>query len=363
MSDASGGSLRAIVYALLANGGIAAAKFAAALYTGSGAMLAEAVHSLADCGNQGLLLLGMRRARRARRAPTADHPLGFGRVVYVYAMLVALLLFFAGGVFSLSEGWHRWQTGTPIEAPLVALAVLAVSIVLETISLRAALREIARLRAGRSLWRWFRETRESELLVVAGEDIAALAGLTCAFMAVGLAHVTGDPRWDAAGTLVIGGLLVVVAGLVMREVAGMMVGESVERSLRDALAAHIAAQPEVRRVRNLITLQWGAEMVVAVQAEMVPQDSATALVDAINRVEASIQARWPQARWVFFEPDHPDAEDGQDRDHGHFALGHDRGDAVQDVVRADVGVHPFEGQQGAAHAAAPAAGAFGAMPR
>lgn len=296
------GSLRAILYALSANAGIAAAKFAAALYTGSGAMLAEAVHSLADCGNQGLLLLGM---RRARRAPTADHPLGFGRVVYVYAMLVALLLFFAGGVFSLSEGWHRLSGGAPVESPLVALAVLAVSIGLEAFSLRGALREIAKVRAGRSLWRWFRETRQSELLVVAGEDIAALAGLSCAFVAVGLAHLTGNPVWDAVGTLLIGALLVVVAALVMREVAGMMVGESVERGLRAALAAHIAAQPEVRRVLNLITLQWGEEMVVVVQAEMAPQDSATALVDAINRVEESIQQRWPQARWVFFEPDHP----------------------------------------------------------
>jgi len=300
MSHDQHGSLRAILYALLANAGIAIAKFVAAVLTSSGSMLAEAVHSLADCANQGLLLLGM---RRARRAPTDEHPLGYGRVVYFYAMMVAMMLFLMGGAFSVYEGVHRLQAGAPVQDPFIALGVLAVAIGLEAFSLWGALREIRLVQGGRSFWRWFRETRQSELMVVAGEDIAALAGLACAFVAVGMTVLTGNPAWDAAGSIVIGLLLMIVAFLVMREVKAMIVGESVEPTLRVAIRAHVEARPEVRKVISLITLQWGNQIVIAVQAEMAPQASATDLVAAINVVEESIQVRWPQARWVFFEPE------------------------------------------------------------
>src|SRR5262249_23747539 len=170
MKESNGGALRAILYALGANAGIAVTKFAAAAYTGSGAMLAEAIHSVADCANQLLLLLGMRQAQRPE---SVEYPLGYGRVVYYWAMMVALLLFLVGVLFSIYEGVERVRHPEPVSSPLIALIVLAVAIVLETISLMGALREIAKVRGSRPFLTWFRETRQSELLVVAGEDIAA----------------------------------------------------------------------------------------------------------------------------------------------------------------------------------------------
>ena len=307
-SNESSGSLSAVLWALGANAGIAVSKFAAAAYTGSGAMLAEAIHSLADCVNQVLLLVGM---RQAKDGVTAIHPLGTGRVVYFYAMMVALLLFLLGGAFSVYEGVQRLRHAEAVHDPLVALAVLAISIVLEAFSLRSALREIEKTRGDRNFWRWFRETRQSELLVVAGEDIAALAGLALAFVAVLASYATGSPLYDALGSIAVGVLLMIVAFLVMREVKSLIVGESAEPAMRAAIRAHIEARSEVVSLISLITLQWGDAIVVAAQAEMAAQPSATALIDAINAVEESIQSRWPAVRWVFFEPDHPESRDAQ----------------------------------------------------
>jgi cation diffusion facilitator family transporter len=300
MSGGSEGALRAVLYALAANGGIAVTKFGAAAFTGSGAMLAEAIHSLADCANQVLLLLGM---RRAKAAADDEHPMGYGRVVYFYAMLVATLLFFVGGLFSVAEGWHRLREPQPLTRPYVALAVLAVAIALESFSLWGAMREINKVRRGRSLLRWFRETRQSELMVIAGEDIAALAGLMFAFVAVGLTLATGNPLWDAIGSVAVGLLLIVVAIAVTVEVKAMITGESADAETRAAIRAHLLARPEVKSIIHLITLQWGEQIMVAVQAEMQPQPGDRALVDAINRVEAALQAAFPQVTWVFFEPD------------------------------------------------------------
>ncbi|MEO8937643.1 MAG: cation diffusion facilitator family transporter [Burkholderiaceae bacterium] len=304
-SNDSGGSVVAIFWALGANAGIAIAKFAAAVYTGSGAMLAEAIHSLADCANQLLLLVGI---RQAKDGITDIHPLGTGRVVYFYAMMVALMLFLLGGAFSVYEGISRMRHPEAVHNPVVALLVLGVSIVLESLSLRGALKEIRKTQGDRSFWQWFRETRQSELLVVAGEDIAALAGLAFAFVAVLASYATGNPLFDALGSVAVGILLMVVAVLVMREVKSMIVGESAEPQVRRDIRRHIEERPEVISVISIITLQWGDAIVVAVQADMATQPSATALVDAINVVEASIQARWPAVKWVFFEPDHPKRE-------------------------------------------------------
>ena len=302
-SSDSGGSLTAIFWALGANAGIAIAKFAAALYTGSGAMLAEAIHSLADCANQLLLLVGL---RQAKDGVSEVHPLGTGRVVYFYAMMVALMLFMLGGAFSVYEGIGRLRHPEEVHDPIVALVVLGVSIALEALSLRGAMKEIRKTQGDRSFWRWFRETRQSELLVVAGEDIAALAGLALAFVAVLASYVTGNAMFDALGSIAVGVLLMIVAVLVMREVKSMIVGESAEPAVRAAIRRHIEERPEVVSVMSIITLQWGDAIVVAVQAEMAPQPSAAALVDAINVVEDSVQTRWPAVQWVFFEPDHPE---------------------------------------------------------
>jgi len=293
-------STRAILFALGANAGIAVTKFGAAAYTGSGAMLAEAIHSVADTANQILLLLGL---KRAQAAPTEEHPLGHHRVTYFYGMMVALLLFLVGGLFSVYEGWQRLQHPEPLKNAAVALGVLAVAIVLESISLWGAMREIRKVQAGRSFLRWFRETRQSELMVVAGEDIAALGGLVMAFSAVLLAMWTGNPVFDALGSIAVGVLLIIVAVAIIVEIKAMIVGESAEPALRRAIEAHVIAQPEVKRVIRLITLQWGEKLVVAVRAEMAPAASADALIAGINRVEASLQETFPQAQWVFFEPD------------------------------------------------------------
>src|SRR5262245_18026265 len=181
--------LRAVLYALFANFGIFLAKGAAAGVTGSSAMLAEAIHSLADCGNQGLLLVGM---REAKRGPTREHPLGYGKVVYFWAFLVSVMLFTVGGAFSIYEGWHKLTHPEPMRGPAIAIGVLVVAIVLEAFSLAGAVREIRKIARSRSLWRFFRESRNRELIVILGEDIAALAGLVMALAAIVLALLTGN---------------------------------------------------------------------------------------------------------------------------------------------------------------------------
>jgi cation diffusion facilitator family transporter len=293
-------SNKPIFYALGANGGIAAAKFAAALYTGSGAMLAEAIHSLADCTNQLFLLRGL---KEAKRPPDESHPMGYGRVVYFWAMMVALLLFFLGGAFSVMQGIRHLSHPEPLSNVMVALGILGISVVLESFSLYGAMKEIRKTSGGKPFFRWFRETRQSELLVVAGEDIAALCGLSLAFIAVLLTVVTGNPVWDAFGSIAVGVLLMVVAVFITHEVKAMITGESAAPEVHAAIRAHILARPEVDHVIHLITLQWGAQLMVAVQARMHMQATDHALVDAINMVEESIQQRWPQVKWCFFEPD------------------------------------------------------------
>jgi cation diffusion facilitator family transporter len=293
-------SPKAIFYALAANFGIAVCKFGAAAFTGSGAMFAEAIHSTADCGNQLLLLLGLKRAR----APAnALHPLGSGREIYFYALIVALLLFFVGGAFSVYEGAHRLMHHEPLSNPIVALVILGISVVLEAFSLAGAIREIRKGAPNKTLWRWFRETRESELLVVAGEDVAALLGLAIAFAAVLMTMLTGNTAYDAAGSIGVGVLLMIIAFLVAREVKSMIVGESASPEVRKAIDAHLRARPEITRIISLITLQWGKHVVVAVQAEMIDYASGRAMIDAINIIEEDLQHAFPQVRWVFFEPD------------------------------------------------------------
>ncbi len=300
MPSPSHGSTRAILYALGANGGIAVCKFAASLYTGSNTLLAEAIHSLADCVNQVFLLLGM---RQSRRPPNLSHPMGYGRVVYFWAMMVALLLFFMGGAFSVMEGIAHLQHPETMQNATVAMVVLGVAFVLEALSLFGAMKEIRRIAQGKPFLRWFRETRQSELMVVAGEDIAALLGLGIAFVAVVLTVVTGNPIWDAIGSISVGILLMVVAFFITREVKAMITGESADPEMQAAIQAHIEEQEQVECVINLITLQWGEQLMVAVQAKMMPQPSDRALIDAINEVEDRLQARWPQIKWCFFEPD------------------------------------------------------------
>ncbi|MEX3977523.1 cation diffusion facilitator family transporter [Paraburkholderia sp. EG287A] len=293
----SGESPKAIFYALAANFGIAVCKYAAAAFTGSGSMFAEAIHSTADCGNQLLLLFGL---RQSREPPTPLHPMGTGRAINFYSLLVALLLFFVGGAFSVYEGVHRLIAREPLRFVYVALVVLGISVVLEAFSLYGAMREIRKGAPTQSLWRWARETRDSDLLVVAGEDIAALAGLAIAFAAVLLTVITGNPVWDACGSIGVGILLMLIAWFIAREVKSMIVGESASPEMRRDIESFLRARPEIR---SLITLQWGKEVMVAVQCEMLEYDHSRTMVEAINEIEADLQARFPLVRWVFFEPD------------------------------------------------------------
>ena len=295
-----GDSLKTIIFALGANFAIFLSKFAAAVLTGSGSMFAEAVHSLADCGNQGLLLVGM---RQAKRAPSPEHPLGYGMAVYFWSFLVALLLFSIGGVFSFYEGVHKLLHPEPVRMPGLAIGVLAFGVVAESFSMWGCLREVNKVRGRKSLWRWFRESRQSELLVVFGEDLAALLGLGIALIAVTATYVTDDPTFDAAGSIAIGVLLCVVAGFVAREVASLLIGRSAEAALRGEIQVFVNAQPEVERVFNVITLQMGPDVMVAVKAQMRGELPATQLIAAINRVEAAMKERFPEIRWSFFEPD------------------------------------------------------------
>jgi divalent metal cation (Fe/Co/Zn/Cd) transporter len=234
--------------------------------------------------------------------------MGAGREINFYSLLVALLLFFVGGAFSVYEGVHRLFAREQLSYAFVALIVLGVSVVLESLSLMGAIKEIRKTHPDKSMWRWFRETRESDLLVIAGEDIAALAGLAIAFVAVLLTMITGNPVYDALGSIGVGVLLMVIACLVAREVKSMIVGESAGPEVRHAIEAHLRARSEIRSIINLITLQWGRDVVVAVQAEMIEYASGRAMVDAINVVEADLQETFPQVRWVFFEPDVPRSE-------------------------------------------------------
>jgi len=293
-------SLRAILLALGANFAIFVSKLVAALITGSGAMLAEAVHSLADCGNQGLLLLGM---RQADRPPSDEYPLGWGRALYFWSFLVAILLFSVGGMFSIYEGIHKFSHPEPLKWPWLAVGVLAFGVVAESISMHGCLKEVNKARDGRSLWRWFRETRSSELLVIFGEDLAALLGLTIALIAVLATMLTGNLLYDAGGTIAIGVLLVVVAVVVASEVKDLLIGQGVEPKRREELVAFINAQPEIDVLLNLITLQMGPDVMVAVKARMSPAPDQTALVEAINRVERAMKTQFPDVRWSFFEPD------------------------------------------------------------
>lgn len=299
----SDGSTRAIFYALAANGGIALAKGAAAWYTHSGAMLAECIHSSADCINQVLLLVGM---KRAQQPPSDEHPLGYGKAVYFWSFLVAILLFSMGGMFSIYEGVHKLQSPEMPESPWIAVAVLAVSILLEWGSLTGALLEVKKIKGQRTFWRWFRESRQSELIVVVGEDLAALAGLLLALAAVLATIVTGDPLYDALGTIAIGVVLVIVAVTVSVEVKSLLIGESADPAIQAEMRGFIAGRPEVAEVYRMITLQLGADLMVSVKARMREETSAGNLVGDINRVEAAFREVFPQVRWMFFEPDHRD---------------------------------------------------------
>jgi cation diffusion facilitator family transporter len=292
-------SARTVFYALGANLAIAVAKTAAAIATGSSALLAEAIHSYADTANQGLLLWGM---RQAKRPPTPDYPLGWGKALYFWSFVVALLLFSAGGLFSVYEGAHKLAAPQPLSYPWVAIAILVFGLAAESVSLRACLQEVARARGARGLRRWLRETRQSELIVVLGEDLAALVGLALALVAVLLAIASGEPAWDALGSIAIGVVLIVVAMGLAIQIKGLLIGRGADPQLEARMRAFLVGQEDVEAILRLVTLQLGSSVMVAVKARM-KGESAAALVDGINRCEAALRVEFPEIQWLFFEPD------------------------------------------------------------
>jgi cation diffusion facilitator family transporter len=296
----SGDSTRAILFALGANFAIAIAKGVAAWFTHSSAMLAETVHSLADCGNQLLLLLGM---KQALRPASPEYPLGQGKAVYFWSFLVAVILFSVGGMFSLYEGYHKLHDPQPLKQWWWAAGVLVFAIAAEGVSMRACLQEVNKVRGDRSLSQWFRNSRQSELVVIFGEDLAALLGLCFALVAVMMTVVTGNPMWDAAGTVAIGVLLIVVAVLVAIEVKAMLIGQSMDPERQAQLRSFLEARPEIDSLVSLITLQLGNQVMVSVQARMREQADARVLVSQVNAVERALKREFPEVLWSFFEPE------------------------------------------------------------
>ncbi|MEO8000787.1 MAG: cation diffusion facilitator family transporter [Arenimonas sp.] len=296
----TGNSTRAIFYALGANLGIFVAKLAAAMFTGSGAMLAEAVHSLADCGNQGLLLLGM---KRSKLPATPDFPLGYGKETYFWSFLVALMLFSVGGAFSVYEGIHKLSFPEPLEKPWLAIGVLVFSIVLEWLSLRACLQEINQARDKSSLWHWFKESRNSEMIVLFGEQLAALLGLAFALAAIGISMVTGNPIYDAIGTIGIGVLLIIIAVFVAIEIKALLIGQSAAPARRKEIEDYLHSHPDTMEIHNVITLQLGPEIMVSVKVGMDPELRAADMIEQINKIEVEMRQKFPEIKWLFFEPD------------------------------------------------------------
>ena len=293
-------SLKSILYALFANSAIAVAKGVAAFITGSGAMLAEAIHSVADAGNQLLLILGL---KQTRKTPTDDHPLGFGKSIYFWSFLVAVILFSVGGMFSVYEGTHKLMHPEPLASPWVAIGVLLFAIAAESVSLWGCMVEVNKERRGRGILQWFRESRSSALIVVFGEDVAALLGLVFALAAIVATYLTGDPLWDALGTISIGILLIVIAVFVAIEVKDLLIGQSVDSARLEEMKQFLSARPEVAELYSILTMQFGPDAMVAIKARMKPAGSEQHLIHAINAVERDFRARFPSVAWLFFEPD------------------------------------------------------------
>ena len=295
-----------IFRALAANGAIAISKGFGAWFTGSAAMLAETLHSLSDCINQLLLLLGL---RQARKPPSEKYPLGRGRELYFWSFMVAMLLFLGGGAYSMYEGIHKLQHPSHVENPWLAIGILGFGLVLELWSMAGALKAINERRQGRSILRYLRETKDSDLVVITGEDFAACLGLFFALLAVVLSMVTGDPMWDALGTLGIGAVLVGIAVFLAVEVKSLLVGEAADPTLTKQICDAADDDPCIEKVLAAITLQQGpGEIMVALKLKMKSGLTGDEMVDAINKFEVRLQAQIPEIKWSFVEPDHTDAD-------------------------------------------------------
>jgi cation diffusion facilitator family transporter len=295
------GGTKAIVAALAANLGIAVAKFVAFAFTGSASLMAEGVHSIADSGNQGLLMLG---SKRSKRAETREHPFGYGRERFFYAFIVAVVLFTVGALFSLYEGWHKVRAPHSVEDPIWAFGVLLLGIVLEGFSFRTAVKEANRTRGEQSWVSYIRKARAPELPVVILEDFAALIGLVVALVCVALAVITGNGIWDGVGSIAIGLLLGSVAVVLAIETKSMLIGESAVREIENKIIAELESVDEVDRVIHLRTLHVGPEeLLVAAKIAVTHDDTAAEVAKGIDAAERRIRAAVPMAHHIYLEPD------------------------------------------------------------
>ena len=296
------GGTRAIVAALIANLGIAATKFVAFALTGSSSMLAESIHSVADSGNQGLLLLG---GKQAAKPATDRHPFGYGRERYIYAFIVAVVLFFVGGIFALYEAWHKLSHPEPIRSwHWVPVAVLVAAILMESFSFRTAIVETRKVKGTVSWVQFVRRAKQPELPVILLEDLAALVGLVFALFGVSMTLITGNGIWDGIGTAAIGVLLIAVAAVLAVEMKSLLVGEAATPEQVEAIARAIADGPEVESVIHMRTVHLGPdELLVAAKLDFEPTLTIDELAGVIDTAEQQLRAVVPTAHFVFIEPD------------------------------------------------------------
>jgi cation diffusion facilitator family transporter len=296
----AGGGSKAIIAALVANAGIAAAKFVGFLVTGSSSMLAESVHSLADTSNQGLLLLGK---KTSQRVATRNHPFGFGRDRYFYSFVVALMLFTLGSVFALYEGIHKLEDPEALTSPIVAVIILVIAIGLESYSFMTAIKESKEIKGDATWWQFIRQSKVPELPVVLLEDAGALVGLILALLGVGLATITGDPVWDALGTISIGVLLGIIAIILIIEMKSLLIGEGASPAELDVLVSELA-KGKVERVIHIRTQYIGPdELLVAAKIALSPGCTVAETAEAINDAELRVRNKIPAARLIYLEPD------------------------------------------------------------
>lgn len=300
----SHGSSKVVVIALVSNLGIALAKFAGATISGSAALLAESVHSLVDCSNQVLLLIG---GKKAKASPTDLHPLGFGREAFFWSFVVSILLFSLGGLFAIYEGVHKLSEHEPVSSPMLGLGILIVSCLLEAYSFRACLQEVREQNTFGSLWQWFHKTTSSELLVIFTEDAAAMVGLTVATASLLLSWFTGNAMWDAIGSIVVGVILVVVAILLAIEIKSLIIGEAPTTDFRSFIEERVKALIPGGRLLRFIALQTGAhEVMISCKVTPGTVKDVDALIAAINQIERETKQKFPEIKWQFFEPDNAD---------------------------------------------------------
>jgi cation diffusion facilitator family transporter len=297
---AEGHSTKVVLTSLAGNAAIAAAKFVAAFITHSGSMMAEAIHSLLDCLNQILLLVGL---RQATVGATEKHPLGTGRASYFWSFLVALLLFFGGGVFSVSEGIEKVLHTEPVEHVMLGFGILGFSLVIETLSLIQCLSELNKKRGALGLMAYLHITKDAELVVCTGENFADVVGLAVAFVAMALAHWV-DPRFDGVGSVLVGVVLVGVASFLARKVKSLLLGESADPEVEAHVRAAAGEDKRIVEVLRIIAVQQGpGEVMIAAKLHIDDTITAHDVVDVINDFEKRVRTRLPEVKWQFIEPD------------------------------------------------------------